>query len=160
MERKKTRGRSSKGGFMDQNKIDRQLENRLSRIDSDIAAEENRLPIEEYDRFFFTTELYYEDALVLAKVIRCKDRFNVHTPQGYMDTRGPWCLFKPLDVLGGDPDGLLDLESAILARWSQAKRVYTKFIYKADPQLLDQEVRLMALLMGVTEEGIVHGKIF
>lgn len=145
---------------MDINKIDRQLENRVSRIDSNIAAEKNRLPIEEYDKFFFTTELYYEDALVLAKVIRCKDRFNVHTPQGYMDTKGPWCLFKPIDVLDGDLNGLLDLNSAILARWSQAKRVYTKFIYKADPQPLDQEIRLMALLMGVTEEEIVRGKVF
>lgn len=145
---------------MDINKIDRQLENRVSRIDSNIAAEKNRLPIEEYDKFFFTTELHYEDALVLAKVIRCKDRFNVHTPQGYMDTKGPWCLFKPIDVLDGDLNGLLDLNSAILARWSQVKRIYTKFIYKADPQPLDQEVRLMALLMGVTEEEIVRGKVF
>ena len=145
---------------MDINKIDRQLENRVSRIDSNIAAEKNRLPIKEYDKFFFTTELHYEDALVLARVIRCKDRFNVHTPQGYMDTKGPWCLFKPIDVLDGDLNGLLDLNSAILARWSQVKRVYTKFIYKADPQPLDQEVRLMALLMGVTEEEIVRGKVF
>lgn len=144
---------------MDINKIDRQLENKVSRIDSNIAAEKNRLPIKEYDKFFFTTELYYEDALVLANVIRCKDRFNVHTPQGYMDTKGPWCLFKPIDVLEGDLNGLLDLNSAILARWSQVKRVYTKFIYKADPQPLDQEVRLMALLMGVTEEEIVRGKV-
>lgn len=144
---------------MDINKINRQLENRVSQIDSNIAAEKNRLPINEYDKFFFITELHYEDALVLAKVIRCKDRFNVHTPQGYMDTKGPWCLFKPIDVLEGDLNGLLDLNSAILARWSQAKRVYTKFIYKADPQPLDQEVRLMALLMGVTEEEIVRGKV-
>lgn len=144
---------------MDINKINRQLENRVSRIDSNIAAEKNRLPINEYDKFFFITELHYEDALVLAKVIRCKDRFNVHTPQGYMDTKGPWCLFKPIDVLEGDLNGLLDLNSAILAKWSQAKRVYTKFIYKADPQPLDQEVRLMALLMGVTEEEIVRGKV-
>lgn len=145
---------------MDMNKINRQLENRLSKIDSSIAAEKNRLPIEEYSGLFFTTELYYEDALVLAKVIRCKDRFNVHTPQGYMDTKGPWCLFKPLDVLEGDLNCLIDLNSAILAKWSQAKRLYTKFLYKADPQPLDQEVRLMALLMEVTEDEIIRGKVF
>ena len=145
---------------MDINKINRQLENKLSRIDSSIAAEKNRLPVEEYSRFFFTTKLYYEDALVLAKVIRCKDRFNVHTPQGYMDTKGPWCLFKPIDVLEGDFNCLIDLNSAILAKWSQSERIYTKFLYKADPQPLDQEVRLMAQLMEVTEDEIIRGKLF
>lgn len=144
---------------MDINKINRQLENKLSRIDSSIAAEKNRLPIEEYNRFFFTTKVYYEDAIVLAKVIRCKDRFNVNTPQGYMDTRGPWCLFKPIDVLEGDFNCLIDLDSAILAKWDQSRRIYTKFLCKADPQFSDQEVRLMAQLMEVTEGEIVHGKI-
>lgn len=144
---------------MDRGKLDRQLDRKISNLETSIAVEQDRKPIEEYDKFFFTREIYYEGSLVEAKIIKVLERFNTTVSGVYLDGRGPWILFRLLDVIDGDPEGLLDLGSAILARWNNGKRIYTKYIGKSNPQLFDKEVVLMSTLMGVEGEEIVNGKL-
>ena len=144
---------------MDRSKLDQQLDRRMDKIDRLIAKDKNqdRFPIEEYDRMFFRTEFYYEDAKVEAKVILCKDRIKATIKGVMVDTYGPWVLFKVEDVLEGDPDCLIDLGAAILARWNSGSGSYKKYLYKADPQIDDLEVAMMASLTSATETEIVKG---
>lgn len=144
---------------MDRSKLDQQLDRRMDKIDRLIAKDknENRVPVEEYDRMFFRTEFYYEDAKVQAKVILCKDRIKATIKGVVVDTYGPWILFKVGDVLEGDPDCLIDLGAAILARWSPVSGCYKKYLYKADPEVDDLEIAMMASLTSATETEIVKG---
>ena len=111
---------------MDRNKLDQQLDRRMEKLDLRVAQSSGREPIREYNRHFFNSDVYYDDAVVEAKVIICRERLNGEYGGIYLDTYGPWILFKVIDVKSGDPKGNLCPGTAILAKWDNRRKVYNK----------------------------------
>ena len=144
---------------MDRYKIDQALERKVEKIDRDIESQVEREPIEEYNRMFFKAEIPYEDCLLDAKVIICKEKLKSLVRGISLEAFGPWVLFKIEDVLEGDPEGLIDMGAAVLARWDKTRKVYRKYIYKPDPTENDKEVALMASLTNMSESEIVRGSV-
>lgn len=143
---------------MDRSKLDNQMDRRMEKLDLSIAARSGRKPIEEYDKYFFLADVPYTDAVVSAKVILCSERLNGTFKGIYLDTYGPWILFKVLDINSGDSHGGLSPGAAVLAKWDNRAKVYTKYLYKANPKETDLEVQAMAALVPATEYEIVTGK--
>lgn len=144
---------------MDRNKLDQQMERRAEKLDLAIAARSDRKPLEEYERIFFVDSIYYEDALVKAKVILCTERLNGTFKGISLDTYGPWVLFKVIDIESGDARGNIAPGAVVLARWNNKLKVYSKYIYKEDPHETDTEVIAISSLVPASEYEIVSGKI-
>ena len=142
---------------MEKYKLDSQLDRKMERIDRSIAAESGRKPIEEYDRYFFLAEVPYENSVVSAKIILCTERLNGTFKGIYLDTYGPWVLFKVKDIVSGDPYCEISPGMVILAKWDSRIMAYTKFIYKVDPKETDIEVQAISALVSASEYEIVTG---
>lgn len=143
---------------MDRSKLDNQMDRRVEKLDLSIAARSGRKPIEEYDKYFFLADVPYADAIVSAKIILCTKRLSGTFRGVYLDTPGPWILFKVIDIKSGDYYGEISPGAAILAKWDNRLKVYTKYLYKADPKEYDVEVLAMSSLVPATEYEIVSGK--
>lgn len=139
---------------MDKSKLDRQFDRKIEKLSLSMAQVQDRKPIEEYNRILFATNLFFEDAEVQARVIKCLDRID-HSYNGvYLDERGPWILFKVIDVLEGDNLGLIDIGALVLAKWDNHRKTYTKYLYEGDPKPRTPKVSAMAAFTGTDEYEI------
>ena len=129
---------------MDPNRIERHLASKIEHIQRDIDAE---------------TRKDYEP-IIQAKVITCFERLVARTENGYVDSYGPWIIFRVEDVLSGDSEGMIDIGAAIMARWNSQQKTYLKYLYKSDPKVSDWQITKMAVLShSTTEEEIVKASI-
>ena len=147
---------------MDPNRIERHLASKIEHIQRDIDAETRKdyEPIEIYDRQFFRANIPFGDAIIQAKVITCFERLVARTENGYVDSYGPWIIFRVEDVLSGDSEGMIDIGAAIMARWNSQQKTYLKYLYKSDPKVSDWQITKMAVLShSTTEEEIVKASI-
>ena len=144
---------------MDRNQADRSFIKGLQRLDRALAQSSGREPITDYDRYLFTAEVPYEDAVVEALVIAAYEKLEGEYRGTFRyEERGPWVVFKVKDILKGDPEALICPGASVLARWDRKTRTYKKYIYKEDPNIMDYEIRVIASLTRLSEKEIVEGK--
>ena len=143
---------------MDRNKIDQQLDRRMEKMDLANAIASGREPLTDYGRMSFKARIFYEDAELSVKVLKCKDRINDTFHGIRCEGYGPWILFTIIDIEAGDLNALLCPGAAVMARWDNSKKIYRKYIYKEDPEAYDKEVLAMSALMKISEIDIAEGK--
>ena len=102
---------------MDRNKIDQQLDRRMEKMDLKEAVNSGREPITDYNRFSFRSKVYYEDAVLDARVLNCKERINDTFRNIRCEGFGPWILFSIIDIEEGDLNANLCPGAAVMARW-------------------------------------------
>lgn len=144
---------------MNINKLNQQLDRRMEALDRRTARNSNREPLPETNRVFYSERIYYEDAELLVTVIDNREYLNGSYQGVQFDQRGPWVLFKVLEILSGDYNGLISEGAVILAKWDRSYKVYKKFIYDGYPKFGDKELKAIMAFIPVSESELIKGKV-
>ena len=140
---------------MNMNKISQQLDRRMEAIDRRRAEKSDRQPIEDIGRIMYSTQLYYEDAELRAKVFDVRDYLRGEFKGVFFNKRGPWVLFKVEEILSGDYGANIGEGSIILASWDRTYKVYRKFIYSEDPKPGDKSLVAIQAFIPVSEAELL-----
>lgn len=134
---------------MDLNQFNEKFERLADNLDASLAKNSDREPIEEYDREFFNSKVYYEDAIIDARVIITQEKVLMDTGETLRDQWGPWILFRVKDIDAGDNDAKITIGSIIMAKWDKRQKVYKNYCTIEDPKKDDRGVDFVAKLMKV-----------
>lgn len=144
---------------MNINKLNQQLDRRMEALDRRTARNSTREPLPETNRVFYSERIYYEDAELLVTVIDNREYLNGSYQGVQFDQRGPWVLFKVLEIISGDYNGLISEGAVILAKWDRSYKVYKKFIYDGNPKFGDKELKAITAFIPVSESELISGKV-
>lgn len=143
---------------MNINKLNQQMDRRMEALDRRNAKRSNREPLPETNRSFYKETLFYEDAEVLATIIDVREYLTGNYKGIAFDQRGPWVLFKVIEITSGDHNGLISEGAVILAKWDRTYKVYKKFIYDGYPKTGDLELGAIMAFIPVSENELITGK--
>ena len=145
---------------MDINKLNQQLDRRMEALDRREAKRSSREPVPEINRVFYKEDIYYEDAELSVVVIDNREYLNGNYKGVSFSQRGPWLLFKVVEILSGDNNGLISEGAVVLAKWDRTYKVYKKFIYDETPSPGDKELSAIMAFIPVAETELITGKAY
>ena len=143
---------------MDINKLTQQMDRRMEALDRRDAKRSNREPLPETNKGFYRETVFYEDAELLVTVIDNREYLNGYYKGVAFDQRGPWVLFKVVEIVSGDHNGVIAEGAVVLAKWDRSYKVYKKFIYDGEPKPGDPELGAIMAFIPVSESELITGK--
>lgn len=144
---------------MNANKLIQQAERRVEALDRRTAKNSNREPLPEINRSFYREHIFYEDAQLEVVVIDNREYLNGQYKGVNFDQRGPWLLFKVVEIESGDHLGVISEGAVVLAKWDRTYKVYKKFIYDGDPKPGNVGLTAIMAFIPVSENELITGKL-